>query len=649
MIWLLALSGILGIFIPSIAKADFTNSLGSNTLWQNNDSTFVIRSNNLVQKANIQSSKPVKTVVFKDNIFLITQTNQVNNILTSTDGLNYQALDGIVDPVDIKSLKDYLVISTKNNLYISKDGDNFIVKNSDQDNLNLSNIIEENNLLEWLETADNTVIQHIYDGKIWLEADLPLLTIKNDDIFVGLGKNNQDLYIVEKDNLINIKISGEVSDFKVIHHRILVQIDNSWYEVLWKSDASLMKVSDGQSSFIPIDNSNGFLIINETKSYLTMDDGVLVPADLSQNILKAQLNNQKIIAWGNSPTIYNISLNGEISQNNITTSKYVLDNLFLNNNIALASFYSSTGISYLYRADPSDLSKWSSVSIPKSITYASTIDSIRELPAGTLVQIRGVVSVQTGVVANNILYIEDETGGIQIYLSTTFDIAKLNNYLGHQITVSGEISTSQVKRISVSKDSVFEIGGYQDLSSPEVGIDDVGSYLGQNIVLESYITRKEDDYFLFGDFKIHGSDPNINENDRARIEILVDYNSSSKKNEGWLIPDSLQVTEKYIEPVQNEDVVLSTTSTPIAKKVSTTASSPSKSSAQTTKATTVVRVTPTAIKTTSPVSYQQPSVVSSAGNSPNKNNDDYFTSVISLAAGALVMRGKRLKALIRPG
>jgi len=108
-----------------------------------------------------------------------------------------------------------------------------------------------------------------------------------------------------------------------------------------------------------------------------------------------------------------------------------------------------------------------------------TVEQAQDLADDTRVQVTGIVSVIPGVLGKQIFYIQDETGGIQIYQYSS-DFPALEE--GDEVTVSGIMSTSRgERRIKVSEQK--DISSTENSSSltaaslslPDISEDSIGT------------------------------------------------------------------------------------------------------------------------------------------------------------------------------
>lgn len=90
-------------------------------------------------------------------------------------------------------------------------------------------------------------------------------------------------------------------------------------------------------------------------------------------------------------------------------------------------------------------------------TYIGTysIEAVKQLSDGTEVQVSGIVTVEPTIFGKQILYIQDTSGGIQIYKNDAL-FPELKR--GDQITVTGELSTNRgERRIKISSNAVMTV------------------------------------------------------------------------------------------------------------------------------------------------------------------------------------------------
>lgn len=152
---------------------------------------------------------------------------------------------------------------------------------------------------------------------------------------------------------------------------------------------------------------------------------------------------------------------------------------------------------------------------PPAALAVINIADARAKSLGTKLKIRGIVSVAPGILSNSYFYIQDGTGGMQIY-SYDKDFPALS--AGDEIEVSGELSSiADEERIKIDGISSIILLRHASLPDPKpVVIDQIGEDdEGQLIITTGEVLDPSGD-----SFKIEGS---------GQIAVIVRENSGVNK------------------------------------------------------------------------------------------------------------------------
>jgi len=167
--------------------------------------------------------------------------------------------------------------------------------------------------------------------------------------------------------------------------------------------------------------------------------------------------------------------------------------------------------------------------------------SARQTEAGETVRVSGVVTIIPGKLSDQYLYIQDETGGIQIYCYKK-DFPKLQS--GDFIQVTGEISDYYSdKRLKIRQASDIKIIGQKNLPAViSTTIDEINdSMIGKVVEIEGTVSETSGSVFYIegsGEIKINIKEktgikkPRMSRGDRVRIVGVV----SKYKNSYQILP-----------------------------------------------------------------------------------------------------------------
>lgn len=104
-----------------------------------------------------------------------------------------------------------------------------------------------------------------------------------------------------------------------------------------------------------------------------------------------------------------------------------------------------------------------------------TIDAVKQFTNGTRVKVHGIVTALPNTFNSQTMYIQDDTGGIQIFKS---DCRFPTLVLGQSITVSGVLShTNGEARIKVTNQKSLVAGSVADVVTPSTDTASVGSLM----------------------------------------------------------------------------------------------------------------------------------------------------------------------------
>jgi DNA/RNA endonuclease YhcR with UshA esterase domain len=128
-----------------------------------------------------------------------------------------------------------------------------------------------------------------------------------------------------------------------------------------------------------------------------------------------------------------------------------------------------------------------------------TIEQSKDLSDGTRVRVQGVITALPGVFARQVLYIMDETGGIQIYFYTA-DFPELT--IGQSIYVTGEMSTSHgERRIKIQTQTAIASTQQEATRMPVViSIPEINeAHIGSLITIKGLVQSRENGKLIVED------------------------------------------------------------------------------------------------------------------------------------------------------
>lgn len=196
-----------------------------------------------------------------------------------------------------------------------------------------------------------------------------------------------------------------------------------------------------------------------------------------------------------------------------------------------------------------------------------TIAAVRDLPNGEKATVSGVVTAEPGRLSNNYIYIQDETGGLQIYSSKS-DFPKLT--IGREVIVSGTVSEAySEKRLKISSAENIRPQGLERVRAFSIKTGIVGeSWEGQLVRTSGRVTQTSGDTFFIddgsGELKIYiKKETGIDKPPMRKGNLVEAVGIISQYREAYrLLPrfqDDLSITEEGSPEAEGEEEVLGST------------------------------------------------------------------------------------------
>lgn len=502
-----------------------------------------------------------------------------------------------------------------------------------------------------LSCADGSLI-HPTNPTSWQTFDIPKLrsTYHSTDLIFGWDKiDDHIVHIWHAGQLTNISLpntsSAQVQQTIVSASRIMIQTNSGWSELLWQNDAPVLLQLPPSNSGTVIDPSGeGNLLLNGDSPLLSETAGVWQAIVTQGSFNSGRKSSLGWLIWqtsGNSGSLTQFapaptSVFAKVNPWSSTTSP--IQAVSISEAVSYVSVITQSGSGNTNLYKTSDFVHWSRITLPTQPTYSPSIAETRYLAAGSLVEIDGVITVKPGVVSDDVIYLGDSTAGVQLFLSKT--AGTLPQVVNKTAVATGEISSSQTKRVILSSLADLSIGESSQLDRPQITTDQVENNLGRLVFLKGTVDSLGADYVSLvkatESLKTHFIDPKkvFQDGDQLIIPAVIDWNSSSGKTESWATSGDYQLLSRLTSPEEST----STTTTKVATKSAT------KSSATTAKLSTSVIPIPLPMATDS---NQPPVLVAGASNTDTNNNQTVSMNIISLLAGLLAMQGRRFRHFLR--
>ncbi|MDP3992805.1 MAG: hypothetical protein Q8Q05_01145 [bacterium] len=430
----------------------------------------------------------------------------------------------------------------------------------------------------------------------------------------------------------------------VVGRRVLLRkIDSNWHELSWQNaspviaeiagsaEGSVIKSGDDEALFI---NSVPPLFSTATSNWQSLTVVGQFSSARQTPLGHLVWNTGSLTQFAPTGSTVFIKVNSWSS----TTSPIQAVEIGPTASFVSVITQSGTGNVNLYKT--TDFTHWSRITLPTKPTYSPTISQARALTAGSLVELSGVVTVGPKVVDSEVLYLEDTTAGIQVYLSQTTDVLPTTTKINAIAT--GEISSSQTKRVLLDTLADLELGSNSTWTEPNINADQAVDYQGRLVGLKGSVTDLETDYLTLGSLKLHftGAKSIFQKDDLAQWSAVIDWNSSSGKVEAWTTSSNYQLLSRVQAPSQPSAV------TPLPISNATSSSSTAKKTTAVTKKTVSTSVTSPTTTTISsqPQPTDAPVIVGAVQNkNTSSDNQTISMSAVSLLAGLLSFRGRRLR------
>lgn len=701
-------------FLPSSVSAHSFQSLNNWRIFQTDSGLYRLRlSSKPWQLVSLPGQTAVSSLVYKNRLYLISQANQGQILSVSSDGLSFKQLD--LEPSDLVNMRviggQLWIMSRRGSNYslrVNEGSDSlirltepFLRKDDDfnritswQDSVvypaqsGEKVIVYQANNYQWLPMAsldcNNSEvfvapILSIYCNQDrWLISQTPstwqlliqnvLLPKANSSLIIAQDiADNRRLYVWENGELEiidgleppNQKLMKETV---LIGKRIFIKDDaNSLFELNWRQERPSLTLLSAQSTarlLSPDDQSMVFLIdgdkylvskITDSWQSITTEgafnhvvktpsgyfvwqtDETKAAGGLAQYSPEDPINFKKVNTWSSTQSpVQAVSLGQELNLLSVITD-------------------SGRGNINLYKS--SDLTSWSRVTLPTSPTYSLTIDQIRQLATSSLVEVEAPVSVKPGVLGSNIIYIQDETGGIQVYMSTSK--GSLPSEMGQVIRVTGEISSSKAKRILVDDGVDISLGEKRGVTKKSLSSNSAKDYLGFVANIEGkiasfgtnsfYLTSSDDQLKVNVSDELATIKDKFLEESRVVVPAVIDVNTANSQVESWYLDEEIELLS--LPPSDSSTETTATklgSQTDKVKSLSTTSKNASSKTGATTPTTTTLAKRTTA----SPAISNQTQVEGAHANGGLPSSHVILLGIMSLSAGLLSTSGKRFRSLL---
>lgn len=491
-------------------------------------------------------------------------------------------------------------------------------------------------------------------GLVSLLSEKVTITAPSPKLLVASSQDTANrIFVVEDSQVTTIDLAEAVKNFQVFEQRIFLQtLNGTDYELLWQQPAPLLSPLPATGGSYVLEKSTKTLFYRTASQAWSSTSSSWSLIEVVAAFDQAQKTSYGWLLWQSEASSVQTSSDGvhfKLNNGAWAASSKIKDVIESNGKMYVFLLNSAQNPN-LYRSDA--LVSWSRITLPTKPTIQTTIAAARALAASTLVEIEGVITVLPGEVSADVVYLQDSTGGIQLYLNSSAGTLPSTRFA--QAVATGEISSSQVKRVSLGASDDLVLGNLSSHSPVQTDLVTAINTLGQRYLLRGAVSNINTDDFSLNEngasLKIHltGAKTKLLTGETISLVVLVDWNSSSGSVEGWYTNELLEI------PIH----LVSSTTSPATSTTSNSTSSQVTSS-KVSLATTTQKTASASAKTTP--SSQIPSLKSSVSSLPtlvSASQDDALPgtanpelgqsllSALTLVTLLSALRGRRLRKVL---
>jgi len=625
------------VLLPSLASAHSFDRLDPSLLFRTESALYRQRHDRPWQLANLPSGTKIhQSISLNNQEILLTESGGSYQVQTSDNGLKFTPVSiiGSAQELTFRLVGSDLWILGRYNttwrLFLTADGQHF----STADGLQFSALNQLQQLLSvgsgtvYLAQQANQTVVYQRQGNQWvsvtvfnclqerrfdqpfvgvlcqdgtvyypvtaqdwqlLPADPLQLTQFSQKLIVAQSKTNLDSIFIWADNsVLNITVPppGAASLDRLIafdDRAFLHFSSDGWFELLWRANpvhlsalplgpsAQFVLPPSGTSLFLTSDQTAVYSPAPEQWSSLTLagifNHAVLVPGGWLIWQTDATQTTGGITQFSANPPGVFTKVNPWAS----TTSP--VQALNITPTISYLSVITSSGQGNVNLYKTTDFTHWTRLTLPTQATFFGSVNEIRQVPSGSLVELIGSQSVVPGIVDSEAMYLQDASGGLQIFLSQTKGI--LPTSLTQSFLARGEVSTSQTKRVLLDDLADLELLGTGEVSTPTMNADEAANHMGQIMKINGQATLVDSASIslktLSVDLKLHytAAKDKFLAKDEVTIPSVVDWNSSSGKVEAWYLGSGSELISRSATTTTTTAAVTSTSLAKSSPKTST--------------------------------------------------------------------------------
>jgi hypothetical protein len=381
-------------------------------------------------------------------------------------------------------------------------------------------------------------------------AQLSLLS-SSDTLSVFVGQTDIGIVVILTPNELielTLPISSPILFAKILGNRVFLEMENRQYELDYdRTIPELTPAPAEGGELVAVEGTSWLYFRSGSENWLTTAFGSWQPVTVAGAYDRANKLSSGVVLWKYDGADVQFSVDGlSFSLRNGAWARSAkFKELLEHNQEVFLLLLNSSLAPNLYRT--TTLTSWSRVTLPTKPTHQLPVREARLALAGTLLEVSGVVTADQGLVSDEAFYLQDQTAGIQVFLSKAK--GAFPNIKDRTALVTGELSSSQTKRIIIDAPDDAIIGGVAAIDPVAAATsDELQQRLGEKVVLNSTATDVESDYFTLSSqlarIKAHLTESKtyLSEGDSIQFSAIVDWNSASEAVETWVFPESVVVS-----------------------------------------------------------------------------------------------------------
>ncbi|MBI4948296.1 hypothetical protein HY844_01935 [Candidatus Berkelbacteria bacterium] len=561
---------------------------------------------------------------------LIEITKQEELIIVQVNFNNSKKIYRINSAVEVREIAQIPIEQTAiffdetRNILVTKDETKVYLNNVGQDCPQAVNIVIK---LPITICQNNTI--KIYENRQFKNIEY-VSNYKYSDNLLWVDLLNKNKLIISKDAIIELTINSDQqinqNNIDIIGNRIFVK-SNGYWELDFKNN-KLISISQAPAEVMAV--GNDVILISQEKYLFSRKTGEYSAFKVLTNFNRANYFGKMIVLFQHDGSTIQ-ALNPDTLEVSASTGSWAksskIKSISSFGGLYFLSLLNSSLKPNLYKSE--NLLSWTRITLPTKITNSLPIAQIRELEAGQLVEFWGTVTTVPGEISSEINYLQDESGGIQLFLNS--DNGPPIDIRNNLVQVYGEISSSVVKRVILDSREGLRILGSSTIKPIKLSLAEAINRPGVLSNIEAEVKSTDEKFMtLYSEIKLNFAKlkNKYSGGDKINLNVISDYNSYTKKYELWKIGEA----EKIIKPPK-PSVTATTTQKQIENEVKKTkATTPTPK--QITTVTTVTKISRT------PNPNNEPQQLTIIGSATTNEKENYFYALFGFLIGLLSVSSK---------